>query len=87
MTASKYATVAEDDEGAIHLFKGKEKTEFSYAKINEGESGPLMERLEFERRALLHLPEPMDSDEFNEFIGERQIEDVVHDCLGLDGGE
>lgn len=88
MTASKYATIAEDESGGLHIFRGKEDVEFSYAKINEqDDDAALMERTTFERRALIHLPEPMDTDEFKEFVEGRKIGHVIRECVGLDGGD
>lgn len=88
MTTSKYATIAEDESGGLHLFRGKEDVEFSYAKINDtDDDATVMERITFERRALIHLPEPMGSEEFNEFVGGRKIADVVRECVGFSGGD
>lgn len=88
MTRSKFATVAEDEDGGLHVFKGKKNTEFSFVRMNdEDDDAPLMEEVTFERRALFHLPEPMDSDAFQEFTEARNINDVIDDCLGLDGGD
>ena len=89
MPASEYATIAEDEDGGLQLFRGKEDPEFSYAKINDvdDDDAALMERITFERRALIHLPEPMDSDEFKEFVEGRKIDEIVRECLGLDGGD
>ncbi|AXR78970.1 hypothetical protein [Natrarchaeobaculum sulfurireducens] len=88
MTASKYATIAEDESGGLHLFRGKESAEFSYAKFTDtDDDATLMERITYERRALIHLPEPMSSEEFKEFVEGRKIADVVGECVGFSGGE
>ncbi|WP_395166315.1 hypothetical protein [Natrinema pallidum] len=86
MRTSKYATISEDGEGKLHLTLGKEKTEFSLAQIKDGDDNITMHRLELERKALIHLPEQMSSDQFSEFVDGRQIGDVIDDCLGLNGG-
>jgi len=86
MSRSKYATVAERD-GDVSVFLGKKEPQFSFVKILDDDGGPSMERIEFQRRALLHLPEQMDSDAFREFTEGREISAVVSDCIGLGEGD
>jgi len=86
MSRSKYATVAEDEDGGVHLFRGKKDVEFSYIQMDGDGDDVSMNQITFTRSALLHLPERMDSDEFEEFTDGRQIGEVIDDCLGLDGG-
>lgn len=86
MPPSKYATVSEDEDGALHLTLGKQKTEYSLAQIKDEGGDIVMDRLHLERRALLHLPERMDSERFNEFVDGRKIADVILDCVGIENG-
>lgn len=86
MSRSKYATVAERD-GDVSLFLGKKNTEFSFVKMVEDGDDMNMERMTFNRRALLHLPEQMSGEQFKEFTEGREITDVVNDCLGIGDGD
>jgi len=86
MSRTKYATIAERD-GTLSVFRGKKKPKFSLVRMVEDEDDKLVERMEFKRKALLHLPETMTKDEFKQFTEGRDINDVINDCLNLEGGD
>ena len=86
MSKTKYLSICRDEEG-ISVFRGKKKVEFELVQMmgSIGENDKKeMRKIEFERLALVNLPEPMTKDEFREFTRGRHITEILSDCLGVD---
>lgn len=86
MSHAKYMSVAEADDGKTLIFRGEKPREFETTHFGE-EEGDFYSR-EWERQALLTLPEPMSSDEWKEWIEGRDLPDVISECdAGVDPEE
>ncbi|RDZ61407.1 hypothetical protein C5B90_19240 [Haloferax sp. Atlit-12N] len=73
----------------VCLFLGERDTEWQQLELDDEEG---ITETYWERRMVLTLPEPMDSDEFQDFVKEcGHIRNVIDQCLPkidlIDGGE
>ncbi|ELZ84433.1 hypothetical protein C453_12841 [Haloferax elongans ATCC BAA-1513] len=89
MERTDLATVGVSDSRGASIFLGERDTEWENLEIG-GEEG--LTEVYWNRRMLLTLPEPMDSDEFRQFVEEAgHIRNILDKCLPgidvIDGGE